>query len=67
MTFAAMKRLAKWLYLGWWDAEEDLEVMRRDFVREVVSNSTFSIDEKVALIAALVYGPESTEEKKNEE
>ena len=66
MTFVAMKRLAKWLYLGWWDAEEDLEVMRRDFVREVVSNSTFSTDEKVALIAALAYGPEE-EEKKNEE
>lgn len=68
MTFAAMKRLAKWLYQkSWWDDKEDLAEMQRDFVREVVSNSTFSTDEKVNLITALVYGPESTEEKKNEE
>lgn len=67
MTFVAMKRLAKWLYQkSWWDDKEDLAEMQRDFVREVVSNSTFSTDEKVALIAALVYGPEE-EEKKNEE
>ena len=67
MTFAAMKRLAKWLYQkSWWDDKEDLAEMQRDFVREVVSNSTFSTDEKVALIAALAYGPEE-EEKKNEE
>ena len=67
MTFAAMKRLAKWLYQkSWWNEREDLDAMRRDFMREVVSNSTFSTDEKVALIAALVYGPKE-EEKKNEE
>lgn len=67
MTFAAMKRLAKWLYQkSWWNEREDLDAMRRDYLREVVSNSTFSIDEKVALIAMLVYGPEE-EEKKNEE
>lgn len=68
MTFVAMKRLAKWLHQkSWWNEREDLDAMRRDFMREVVSNSTFSIDEKVELIAMLVYGPESTEEKKNEE
>lgn len=67
MTFVAMKRLAKWLYQkSWWDDKEDLAEMQRDFVREVVSNSTFSTDEKVNLITALVYGPEE-EEKKNEE
>lgn len=67
MTFVAMKRLAKWLYQkSWWNEREDLDAMRRDFMREVVSNSTFSTDEKVALIAALAYGPEE-EEKKNDE
>lgn len=59
MTFVAMKRLAKWLHQkSWWNDKEDLDAMRRDFLREVVTNSVFTTDEKIALIAEMVYGPE---------
>lgn len=58
MTFQAMKRLAKWLFKGWWDDAGDLDAMRRDFLREVVTNSVFTTDDKIALIAEMVYGPE---------
>lgn len=58
MTFQAMQRLAKWLFKGWWDDAGDLDAMRRDFLREVVTNSVFTTDEKITLIAAMVYGSE---------
>ena len=68
MTFAGLKRLGVLLsqsdyYLG---GKENAQLMKNDYMTEVVSNPCLSVSEKTDLLAVMMYGPEE-EVKKNEE
>lgn len=68
MTFAGLKRLGVLLsqsdyFLG---GKENAQLMKNDYMTEVVSNPCLSVSEKTDLLAVMMYGPEE-EEKKNEE
>ena len=68
MTFAGLKRLGVLLsqsdyFLG---GKENAQLMKNDYMTEVVSIPCLSVSEKTDLLAVMMYGPEE-EEKKNEE
>lgn len=68
MTFAGLKRLGTLLsesdyYLG---GKENAQLMKNDFMTEVVSNACLSVKEKTDLLAIMMYGPEGMEGEKNE-
>ena len=68
MTFAGLKRLGVLLsqsdyFLG---GKENAQLMKNDFMTEVVSNPCLSVQEKTDLLAVMMYGPEGMEGEKNE-
>ena len=68
MTFAGLKRLGTLLsesdyYLG---GKENAQLMKNDFMTEVVSNACLSVKEKTDLLEIMMYGPEGMEGEKNE-
>ena len=68
MTFAGLKRLGVLLsqsdyYLG---GKENAQLMKNDYMTEVVSNPCLSVQEKTDLLAVMMYGPDESGAEKNE-